>query len=110
MEPLKLYNSLSGTIEEFHPVNKPFLIGLYTCGVTVYSFTHVGHLRTYVFEDVLKKLLIQNGFLVEHVMNTTDVGQLTSDSDTGEDKMEKQAKKENKNIYQIANFYTKDFL
>ena len=110
MESLKLYNSLSGNVEEFHPVNKPFLIGLYTCGPTVYSFTHIGHLRTYVFEDVLKKLLIQNGFLVEHVMNTTDVGQLTSDSDTGEDKMEKQAKKENKNIYQIASFYTKDFL
>jgi cysteinyl-tRNA synthetase len=110
MDPLKIYNSLSGKVEEFHPVNKPFLIGLYTCGPTVYSFTHIGHLRTYVFEDVLKKLLIQNGFLVEHVMNTTDVGHLTSDSDTGEDKMEKQAKKENKNIYQIASFYTKDFI
>lgn len=110
MQPLKIYNSWSGNVEEFKPVNKPFLVGLYTCGPTVYSFTHLGHLRTYIFEDVLKKLLVQNGFLVEHVMNTTDVGHLTSDSDTGEDKMEKQAKKENKNIYQIARFYTKDFL
>jgi cysteinyl-tRNA synthetase len=110
MDPIKFYNSLTGNIEEFKPVNKPFLIGMYTCGVTVYSFTHVGHLRTYVFEDVLKRLLIKNGFLVEHVMNTTDIGQLTSDSDTGEDKMERQAKKENKSVYQIANFYTKDFL
>jgi len=110
MNNIKIYNSFSSNVEDFKPVNKPYLIGMYTCGPTVYSFTHTGHLRTYVFEDILKKLLIQNDFLVEHVMNTTDIGHLTSDSDTGEDKMEKQAKKENKSVYQIANFYTKDFL
>jgi len=110
MDQIKIYNSFSNNIEDFKPVNKPYLIGMYTCGPTVYSFTHLGHLRTYVFEDVFKKVLIKNEFLVEHVMNTTDIGQLTSDSDTGEDKMERQAKRENKSVYQIANFYTKDFL
>ncbi len=109
MNPIKIYNSFSGQLEDFHPVNKPFLIGLYTCGPTVYSHTHIGHLRTYVIEDIFKRNLTHNGFLVEHAMNITDVGHLTSDGDIGEDKIEKQAKKENKTAYQIANFYTKDF-
>jgi len=110
MVPIKFYNSFTGTIEEFKPANKPFLVSMYTCGPTVYFFTHIGHIRTYIFEDILKKILLQNGFLVEHVMNTTDIGHLTSDGDTGEDKIERQAKKENKSVYQIVNFYTKDFL
>lgn len=109
MKPLKIFNSLTGNLEDFQPVNKPFLIGLYTCGPTVYSHTHIGHLRTYVIEDIFKKNLIHNGFLVEHAMNITDVGHLTSDGDVGDDKIEKQAKKENKSAYQIASFYTKDF-
>ncbi len=110
MTPLKIYNSLSGEVEEFKPVDKPYLIGMYTCGPTVYNYTHIGHLRTYIFEDILKRVLTKNGYLVEHVMNVTDIGHLASDSDTGEDKIERQAKKENKTVYQIANFYTKDFL
>lgn len=110
MDPIKFYNSFTGLTEEFKPVNKPFLVSMYTCGPTVYFFTHIGHIRTYIFEDILKKVLIQNGFLVEHVMNTTDIGHLTSDGDTGEDKIERQAKKENKSVYQITSFYTKDFL
>lgn len=109
MPEIKFFNSLTNQIETFVPVNKPFLVGLYTCGPTVYNFSHIGHLRTFIFEDILKRNLIENGYLVEHVMNITDVGHLTSDGDTGEDKIEKQAKKENKNAYQIASFYTKDF-
>lgn len=111
MEPnLKLLNSLSGNIEEVTPVNKPLFLGLYTCGITANNYTHIGHMRTYVFEDILKRTLQHNGFLVEHVMNVTDVGHLTSDSDTGEDKIEKQAKQEKKSAYQISSFYTRDFL
>ncbi len=109
MNQIKIYNSLNSSLEDFQPVNKPFVVGLYTCGPTVYGFTHIGHLRTYIFEDILKRNFIFNGYLVEHVMNITDVGHLTSDSDTGDDKIEKQAKKENKTASQIAHFYTKDF-
>ena len=110
MTPIKIHNSLSGEVEEFKPIDKPYLIGMYTCGPTVYNYTHIGHLRTYIFEDIFKRVLSKNGYLIEHVMNVTDIGHLSSDSDTGEDKIERQAKKENKTVYQIANFYTKDFL
>ncbi len=88
---------------------KKGVIGLYTCGPTVYHYAHIGNLRTYIFEDVLKRALIHNGFKVKHVMNITDVGHLTSDQDTGEDKMEVGAKRENKTAWEIAKFYTKAF-
>ena len=85
---LKLYNTLTRTKEVFRPLKKG-KVGLYTCGPTVYNFAHVGNLRTYVFEDILRRVLLYSGYKVKHVMNITDVGHLTSDADEGEDKMEK---------------------
>ena len=82
---------------------------MYACGPTVYHYAHIGNLRTYVFEDLLKRILIYNNFKVRHVINITDVGHLTSDSDTGEDKLEKEAKLENKSVWDIALFYSNAF-
>lgn len=92
---LKLYNTFTREKEEFIPIRKDE-VGLYTCGLTVYNYAHIGNLRTYIFEDVLKRVLIYDGYKVIHVMNITDIGHLTSDADTGEDKMVKEAKKEGK--------------
>jgi cysteinyl-tRNA synthetase len=94
--------------EIFKPMTKG-KVGVYCCGPTVYSYAHVGNLRTYVFEDVLRRVLEFNGFKVKHVMNITDVGHLTSDADTGEDKMEIGAKRERKSVWEIAKFYTDTF-
>jgi len=105
---LKLYNTLNRKKQVFKPL-KNKKVGLYTCGPTVYWFAHIGNLRTYIFEDILKRVLKYNNYKVKHVMNITDVGHLTSDSDTGEDKMEKGAKREKKTAWQIAEFYTKAF-
>jgi cysteinyl-tRNA synthetase len=105
---IRLYNTLNRKIEEFKPQKKTAT--LYTCGPTVYNFAHIGNLRTFVFEDVLKRVLIFNGNQVKHAMNITDVGHLTSDADTGEDKMEKGAAREGKNAWEIAKFYTEAFL
>ena len=104
---LLLYNTLSRTKEEFKPIGDP--VGLYTCGPTVYHFAHIGNLRTYVFEDVLKRVLEYNNYKVDHVMNVTDVGHLTGDRDMGEDKVVQEAKKENKTAWEIADFYLKAF-
>ena len=105
---LKLYNTLSRKKEVFRPLKKK-KVGLYTCGPTVYFYAHVGNMRTFLFEDILKRVLEYNKYNVKHVMNITDVGHLTSDADTGEDKMEKGAKKEKKTVWQVAEFYTKAF-
>jgi len=105
---LKLYNTLSRKKEVFKPL-KDKQVALYTCGPTVYYFAHIGNLRTFIFEDILRRVLEYNGYKVKHVMNITDVGHLTSDADTGEDKMEKGAKKEGKTAWEIAEFYTKAF-
>ncbi|MDO8628522.1 MAG: cysteine--tRNA ligase [Nanoarchaeota archaeon] len=105
---LRLYNTLTRKKEEFKPINKKE-VGLYTCGPTVYNYQHLGNYRTYIFEDLLKRVLKYNDLKVKHVMNITDVGHLTSDEDTGEDKVEQQAKKEGKTAEEIAAFYTKDF-
>ena len=105
---LKLFNTLSRKKEIFQPI-KNKKVGLYTCGPTVYDVPHIGNLRCYIFEDILKRTLIYNGYKVRHVMNITDVGHLTSDADTGEDKIEKSAKKQKKSPYEIAKFYTKIF-
>ena len=107
--PLKLYNTLTRKKENFRPIKKSN-VGLYTCGPTVYDYAHIGNLRTYIFEDLLKRILYFNKFKVKHVMNITDVGHLVSDADTGEDKMEKGAKREGKSVWDIAEFYTKHFL
>lgn len=101
---LKLYNTLSRRIEDFVPLT-PGKVGMYTCGPTVYDYTHIGHLRKYINDDILKKVLRANGFEVHHVMNITDVGHLTSDSDTGEDKMEKGASETGRTVWEVAKFY-----
>src|SRR5262245_31445182 len=106
---LEFYNSLTRKQEKFIPLKKG-RVGLYTCGPTVYNFAHIGNLRTYVFEDILKRTLEYDGYKVKHVMNITDVGHLTSDADEGEDKMEKGARREGKSAWEIAKFYEKAFL
>ncbi|MBU1130629.1 cysteine--tRNA ligase [Patescibacteria group bacterium] len=108
MNKILLYNTLNRKKQEFKPL-KSGKAGLYTCGPTVYDFAHVGNLRTYIFEDVLRRTLEYNGYKVKQVMNITDVGHLTSDADSGEDKLEKGAKRENKTVWEIAEFYTKVF-
>ena len=105
---LKLYNTLSRKKEEFKPI-KPGFVGMYSCGPTVYWYQHIGNMRAYLFSDTLKRVLLFNGFKIKHVMNVTDVGHLTSDADTGEDKMEQAAKKEGKKAEDIANYYLKLF-
>lgn len=106
---MKIYNTLSKKIEEFIPYEEG-KAKIYTCGPTVYHFAHIGNLRTYIFEDILEKGLRYLGYDVERAMNITDVGHLTSDADTGEDKMAKGAKREGKSVYEIADFYTEAFL
>lgn len=105
---LQIYNTLNKKIEKFKPITKG-KVGLYTCGLTVYNYAHIGNLRTFVFEDILKRILKYNGYQVNHIMNVTDVGHLTDDADAGEDKMEKGAKNEGKTAWEIAEFYTKAF-
>ena len=103
-----LYNSLSHKKELFVP-NHPDIVKMYTCGPTVYHFAHIGNLRTYIMEDVLDKYLRYVGYNVKRVMNITDVGHLSSDADTGEDKMLKGAKREHKSVMEIAQYYTDAF-
>ncbi|MBI5229997.1 MAG: cysteine--tRNA ligase [Candidatus Magasanikbacteria bacterium] len=106
---LSLYNTLTRKKELLKPLKKS-CVSLYTCGPTVYNFAHIGNLRTYVFEDILKRVLQYNGLKVKHIMNITDVGHLTSDADEGEDKMEKGATREGKTAWDIAKFYTAAFI
>lgn len=105
---MKIYNTLSHKIEEFVP-NEPGKVSMYTCGPTVYHFAHIGNLRSYIMEDILEKYMRYSGLDVKRVMNITDVGHLTSDGDTGEDKMLKGAKREHKSVMDIAKFYTDAF-
>lgn len=103
-----LYNSLGQTKQEFVP-HSPDIVNMYTCGPTVYHYAHIGNLRTYIMEDVLEKYLRFAGYNVKRVMNITDVGHLSSDADTGEDKMLSGAKREHKTVMEIAKFYTDAF-
>ncbi|MDX1709432.1 MAG: cysteine--tRNA ligase, partial [Desulfobacterales bacterium] len=105
---LYLYNSLTRKKQPFEPIISGE-VGLYTCGPTVYNYAHIGNLRTYIFEDILKRVLIYNGYAVKHVMNITDVGHLTGDRDMGEDKMEAGAAREGKSAWDIAEYYTRSF-
>ena len=105
---MKIYNTLTHKVEEFIP-NEEGKVKMYTCGPTVYNYAHIGNLRTYIFEDILEKTLRYIGYEVQRCMNITDVGHLTSDSDSGDDKMIKSAKKENKSVLEIAKFYTEAF-
>ena len=105
---MKFYNTLTKKIEEFIPNNLDCVL-MYTCGPTVYHYAHIGNLRTYIMEDILEKTLNYIGYNVKRVMNITDVGHLTSDADTGEDKMLKGAKREHKSVLEIAKYYTEEF-
>ncbi|MCM1525128.1 MAG: cysteine--tRNA ligase [Ruminococcus sp.] len=105
---MQLYNSLTHKKEEFIPIEEG-RVSMYTCGPTVYHYAHIGNLRSYIMEDVLEKYLRFSGLDVKRVMNITDVGHLTSDGDTGDDKMLKGAKREHKTVMEIADFYTKAF-
>lgn len=105
---LKLYDTYTRTLREFIALQPPN-VGLYTCGPTVYDYAHLGNLRTYIFEDTLRRTLEHHGYAVKHVMNITDVGHLTSDADTGDDKMEVGSKRTGKSAREIAETYTKAF-
>ena len=105
---MKLYNTLTKKIEEFIP-NQEGVVKMYTCGPTVYHFAHIGNLRSYICEDILEKYLKYIGYHVDRVMNITDVGHLTGDSDDGTDKMVNSAKREHKSVLDIAKFYTEKF-
>lgn len=105
---MRLYNTLTKKVEEFIPWDKD-KVTMYTCGPTVYHYAHIGNLRTYIAEDILEKSLNYLGYNVKRVMNITDVGHLSSDADTGEDKMLKGAKREHKTVMEIAEYYTKCF-
>jgi cysteinyl-tRNA synthetase len=105
---LHLYDTYTRKLREFQPL-KEDEVGLYTCGPTVYDYAHIGNLRTYIFEDVLRRTLEFNAYHVRHVMNITDVGHLVSDADTGEDKMEKGSRRTGKSAWEIADYYTKSF-
>ncbi len=105
---LSFYNTLTKKVEQFIP-NEDGKVAMYTCGPTVYHFAHIGNLRSYIMEDLLEKTLRYIGYDVKRVMNITDVGHLSSDADTGEDKMLKGAKREHKTVVEIAKFYTDAF-
>ena len=104
---MNIYNTLTRKIEKFIPNSN--VVKMYTCGPTVYHFAHIGNLRTYIMEDILEKALLYNGYNVDRVMNITDVGHLSSDSDSGDDKMVKGAIREHKTVLEIADYYTKAF-
>ena len=106
---LKLYNTLTHKKEEFKPIDRNF-VKIYSCGPTVYNYAHIGNFRAYIFMDILRRVLKYNGYKLKHVMNITDVGHLESDADEGEDKMLKASKREKKDPYEIAKYYTDIFL
>jgi cysteinyl-tRNA synthetase len=105
---LRLYDTYTRSLRDFEPLN-PSEVGMYTCGPTVYDYAHIGNLRTYIFEDILRRVLMLNGYKVKHVMNITDVGHLTSDADEGEDRMEKGSRRTGMSAWQIAELYTAEF-
>jgi cysteinyl-tRNA synthetase len=106
---LRLYDNYTRSLRAFEPLHAG-AAGLYTCGPTVYDYQHIGNFRTFLFEDILKRVLEWNGYRVRHVMNVTDVGHLTSDADTGEDKMEKGARRTGRSAWEIAELYTAAFI
>ena len=108
MKEVLLYNTALRDKVPFKPAKTE--VGMYCCGPTVYNYAHIGNMRTYVFEDILKRMLCMAGYTVKHVVNITDVGHLTSDGDTGDDKMEKGAAREGKSVWDIANHYTEAFM
>lgn len=105
---LQLYDTYTRSTHDFDALRPPH-VGLHTCGPTVYNYAHLGNLRTYIFEDILRRVLVFNGYQVNHVMNITDVGHLVSDGDTGEDKMETGAARTGKSVWEIAELYMQAF-
>jgi cysteinyl-tRNA synthetase len=105
---LRLFDTYSRQVREFKPLQPP-RVGLYACGLTVYDYAHIGNLRTYIFEDILRRTLEAHGYEVLHVQNITDVGHLVSDADEGEDKMEKGSRRTGKSAWEIAEYYTAAF-
>lgn len=105
---MQLYNTLTRKIEEFKPID-PDNVRMYTCGLTVYDYAHLGNLRKYIGDDILKRVLEFNGYKVKHVMNITDVGHLTSDEDAGEDKLEKGAREKGMDVWQLARYFENYF-
>lgn len=108
MSKLTFYNTLGREYQEFLPINDN-QVGIYTCGPTVYNYAHIGNLKAYVFADILRRSIEYFGYKTKHVMNITDVGHLTDDADSGEDKMELQASKKGKSAWELADYYTKKF-
>lgn len=108
MRELLLFNTLTRKKEVFIPIESG-KVRMYCCGPTVYNYQHIGNLRTFFFEDILRRVLEINGYAVTHVLNITDVGHLISDEDEGDDKMELGAKRENKSVWEIAEYYTNVF-
>jgi cysteinyl-tRNA synthetase len=106
---MRFYNTLTRSRDEFTPLDGN-TVRIYSCGPTVYSYAHIGNLRTYIFMDLLRRSLRYNGYKLKHVMNITDVGHLTDDADDGEDKMEKASREQKKTPWEIADYYTKVFL
>jgi cysteinyl-tRNA synthetase len=105
---IKLFNTQGRQLMSFIPIEAG-KVRLYACGLTVYNYAHIGNLRTYIFEDVLRRTLEYFGYQVKHVMNVTDVGHLTSDADTGEDKLLVGARREGKTVWEIARYYEQVF-
>ena len=101
---IKLFNTMTRSKQEFVPL-EPGKARMYCCGLTVYNYAHIGNLRTYIFEDVLRRVLLFNGYDLLHVQNVTDVGHMTTDADAGEDKMQKASQREQKSPWEIARFY-----
>lgn len=106
---MKLFNTLTRDTEEFKPIEEG-KVRMYCCGPTVYGYQHIGNFRSFFFEDILKRVLLYNGYDVKHVMNITDVGHLVSDEDTGADKMEKKAAEEGKTVWEISKYFTDIFM
>ena len=107
---IRLFNTMTRKTEEFKPL-VPGKMGFYSCGPTVYHYAHIGNMRSMIHNDILKRMFIENGYTVHHVMNITDVGHLTGDdSDSGDDKMERGAARDHKSVWDIAQFYTDEFL
>ena len=105
---LKLFNSMGKTLQEFKPIHEGF-VGFYGCGPTVYNYAHIGNLRAYIFLDILDKTLTFLGYKIRHVMNITDIGHLSGDDDSGEDKMLKTAAERSMSVLEVAQFYTEAF-
>src|SRR5574344_351205 len=105
---LKLFNTMGKTLQEFKPIHEGF-VGFYGCGPTVYNYAHIGNLRAYVFLDILDRSLTSFGYKIKHVMNITDIGHLTGDNDSGEDKMLKTAQARHESVLDVAKFYTDAF-